>query len=214
MVAAPDKSRIIAGGSFATINGVDAYGMGSIDATTGATLPWAANARLRAAGLNGAIDTLSTDGTSIFGAGYSFGAGAAFEGTFSADPNTGTINWVNDCLGDTYDTFPMGGALYTVSHDHNCTLAGAFPDTNPRARWQKASAERIGPTIGTITSKDVYNWDYTGIPYTGQLHWYPDLEFGSYTASKQAAWSIGGNGELPGAGGRVPEGQQRRAAGA
>ena len=195
MVAAPDKSRIIAGGSFATINGVDAYGMGSIDATTGATLPWAANARLRAAGLNGAIDTLSTDGTSIFGAGYSFGAGAAFEGTFSADPSTGTINWVNDCLGDTYDTFPMGGALYTVSHDHNCTLAGAFPDTSPRARWQKASAERIGPTIGTIGSKDVYNWDYTGIPYTGQLHWYPDLEFGSYTESKQAAWSIGGNGD-------------------
>ncbi len=195
MVAAPDKSRIIAGGSFATINGVDAYGMGSIDATTGATLPWAANTKLRAAGLNGAIDTLSTDGTSIFGAGYSFGAGAAFEGTFSADPSTGAINWVNDCLGDTYDTFPMGGVLYTASHDHNCTLAGAFPDTNPRARWVKASAERIGPAIGTITSKDAYNWDYTGIPYTGQLHWYPDLEFGTYTAAKQAAWSIGGNGD-------------------
>lgn len=195
MVAAPDKSRIIAGGSFSTINGMDAYGMGAIDAATGATLPWAANARLRAAGLNGAIDTLSTDGTSIFGAGYSYGAGAAFEGTFSADPSTGTINWVNDCLGDTYDTFPMGGALYTVSHDHNCTVAGAFPDTNPRSRWQKASAERIGPTIGTITTKDAYNWDYTGIGYTGQLHWYPDLEFGSYTSSKQAAWSIGGNGD-------------------
>ena len=195
MVAAPDKSRIIAGGSFAAINGVDAYGMGSIDASTGATLPWAANTRLRAAGLNGAIDTLSTDGTSIFGAGYSFGTGAAFEGTFSADPSTGAINWVNDCLGDTYDTYPMGGALYTVSHDHNCILAGAFPDTNPRARWQKASAERIGPTIGTITSKDAYNWDYTGLGYTGQLHWYPDLEFGTYTSSRQAAWAIGGNGD-------------------
>jgi len=194
MVAAPDKSRVIAGGSFSTINGQDAYGMGSIDATTGATLPWAANVRLRAAGLNGAIEGMSTDGTSIFGAGYSYGAGAAFEGTFSADPTTGAINWVNDCLGDTYDTYPMGGALYTVSHDHNCTLAGAFPDTSPRARWQKASAERIGPPIGTITSRDAYNWDYTGLPYTGLLHWYPDLEFGSYTAARQAAWSIGGNG--------------------
>lgn len=195
MVAAPDKSRIIAGGSFAQINGVDAYGMGAIDATTGQTLPWAANARLRAAGANGAIDTLSTDGTSIFGAGYSFGAGAAFEGTFSADPTTGNINWVNDCLGDTYDTFPMGGVLYTASHDHDCTLAGGFPDTNPRSRWVKASAERIGPPIGTISRRDAYNWDYIGIPYTGLLHWYPDLEFGTYTAAKQAAWSIGGNGD-------------------
>ncbi|MFT4297059.1 MAG: PKD domain-containing protein [Micropruina sp.] len=205
MVAAPDKSRIIAGGSFTSINGVSAYGMGSIDTTTGATLPWAANTRLRAAGANGAIDTLSTDGTSIFGAGYSYGDGAAFEGTFSADPSTGAINWVNDCLGDTYDTFPMDGALYTASHDHNCTMVGGFPDTNPRARWQKASAERIGPAIGTITNKDAYNWDYTGIPYTGLLHWYPDLEFGKYTSSKQAAWSIGGNGDYLVLGGEFPK---------
>ncbi len=204
MVASPDGSRLIAGGSFTTINGTDAYGMGAIDATTGANLPWAANARLRAAGANGAIDTLSTDGTNIYGAGYSFGAGAAFEGTFSANPSTGAINWVNDCLGDTYDTFPMGGVLYTVSHDHDCTIAGGFPDTSPRARWQKASAERTTP-IGTITSKDVYNWDYTGLPYTGQLHWYPDLEFGSYTSARQAAWSISGNSNYIVLGGEFPK---------
>ena len=50
--------------------------------------PWAANQRLRTAGANGAIDTLSTDGTSIFGAGYAFGSGATFEGSFSANPTT------------------------------------------------------------------------------------------------------------------------------
>ena len=149
MVAAPDKSRVIAGGSFSTINGQDAYGMGSIDATTGATLPWAANVRLRAAGLNGAIEGMSTDGISdLRRRATPTDTGAAFEGTFSADPTTGAINWVNDCLGDTYDIYPMGGALYTVSHDHNCTMAGAFRDTSPRARWQKATAERIGPPIG------------------------------------------------------------------
>lgn len=204
MVASPDGSRLIAGGSFTTINGTDAYGMGAIDATTGANLPWAANARLRAAGANGAIDTLSTDGTNIYGAGYSFGAGAAFEGTFSANATTGAINWVNDCLGDTYDTFPMGGVLYTVSHDHDCTVAGGFPDTSPRSRWQKASAERTEP-IGTITTKDAYNWDYTGLPYTGQLHWYPDLEFGTYTSARQAAWSISGNSDYIVLGGEFPK---------
>lgn len=205
MVAAPDKSRVIAAGSFTQINGAEAYGMGSIDAATGASLPWAANTRLRAAGANGSITTVSTDGTSIFGAGYSFGAGATFEGTFSADPSTGAINWVNDCLGDTYDTFPMGGALYTVSHDHDCSLVDAFPDTNPRNRWQTASAERIGPTIGTTTRKDAYGWDYTGIPYTGQLRWYPQLAFGNYTSSQQAAWSIGGNGNYLVLGGEFPK---------
>ncbi|MGC3953808.1 MAG: PKD domain-containing protein [Propionicimonas sp.] len=204
MVASPDQSRIIAGGSFNTINGVNAYGMGSIDAASGASLPWAANDRLRTAGNNGAITTLSTDGNAIFGAGYAFGSGAAFEGTFSADPSTGSINWVNDCLGDTYDTFPMGNVLYTVSHDHDCTMVGAFPDTNPRNRWTKASAERIGPTIGVTNRKDAYGWDYIGIPYTGLLHWYPEVAFGKYTASKQAGWTLGGNGQYLVMGGEFP----------
>ncbi|MEA5117249.1 MAG: PKD domain-containing protein, partial [Propionicimonas sp.] len=204
MVASPDKSRIIAGGSFLTINGVSAYGMGSIDAATGGTLDWAANNRVRTGGANGAITTVSTDGTSIFGAGYAFGSGASFEGTFSADPTTGALNWINDCLGDTYDTFPMDGSLYTVSHDHDCSLVGGVPDTNPRNRWTKASAERIGPAIGVTTRKDAYGWDYTGIPYTGVLHWYPDFAFGTYTSAQQAGWAIGGNGDYLVIGGEFP----------
>lgn len=205
MVAAPDNSRIIAGGSFTTLNGVSAYGMGSLDASTGATLPWAANQRLRTAGANGAINGLSTDGTAIYGAGYAFGTGATFEGTFSADPLSGEINWMNDCIGDTYDTFPMGNALYTVSHDHNCSAVESFPDTNPRNRWQNASAERIGPPIGTYTTKDAAGWDFIGLPYTGLLHWFPSLAFGNYTSSKQAAWSIGGNDDYLVLGGEFPK---------
>ena len=204
MVAAPDKSRVIVGGSLTTLNGVSAYGMGAIDAQTGETLPWAANQRLRTAGANGAIDSLSTDGTSIFGAGFAFGSGATFEGTFSADPTTGEINWMNNCLGDTYDTFPMGGVLYSVGHEHDCTQVDAYPDTSPRNRWQNASAERIGPTIGTYTTKDAYGWDFIGIDYTGLLHWFPTLAFGNYTSSTQAAWTIGGNGDYLVLGGEFP----------
>ena len=37
MVMSPDRSRVIVGGSFTTLNGTDAYGMGAVDATTGAT---------------------------------------------------------------------------------------------------------------------------------------------------------------------------------
>lgn len=195
MVAAPDKSRVIVGGSLTTLNGVSAYGMGALDAQTGETLPWAANQKLRTAGTYGAIDTLSTDGVSIFGAGYAFGAGATFEGSFSANPTTGEINWMNNCLGDTYDTFPMDGVLYTVGHEHDCTQVDAFPDTNPRNRWQNATAERIDDVIGTYTTKDAYGWDFIGLKYTGLLQWFPTLAFGNYTSSMQAAWSIGGNGD-------------------
>ena len=150
MVTSPDGSRVIVGGSFTTLNGVSAYGMGALNATTGATEAWAANARLRAAGNNGAITSLCSDGTQIYGTGYSFWRGCHVRGHLRADPNTGAINWVNDCLGDTYDIFAIGQVAYNVSHRHNCEVIGRFPDTNPRSRWMKASADRTFP-IGTIT---------------------------------------------------------------
>ncbi len=74
-------------------------------------VPWAANQTIQDSD-HGAITSLHTDGTQIFGSGYAFGAGASFEGTFGLDPDTGAINFLNDCHGDTYDTLPARpGAL-------------------------------------------------------------------------------------------------------
>ncbi len=106
--------------------------MGALDAATGASLPWAAVDRIRSAGLNGAISSLSTDGTQVYGSGYAFGAGASFEGTF-APIRYRALNWVNDCLGDTYSTFPQNGVLYVASHHHDCSVVGGSP-TRTRAR--------------------------------------------------------------------------------
>ena len=110
MVVAPDRSRVIIGGRFLNLNGAAAYGMGSVDATSGkTTLPWAANQLIRNATTTGSIDSLRTDGTYIYGSGYVFGTfGSNFEGTFSAEPLTGKIRWLNDCHGDTYDVAPIG----------------------------------------------------------------------------------------------------------
>ncbi len=55
----PDKTKVIAGGQFSTLSGVAAKGMGALDATTGAVLPWAAN-KVIVDYLSSAIDTLST----------------------------------------------------------------------------------------------------------------------------------------------------------
>jgi PKD repeat protein len=203
MVMAPDSSRVILGGSFETLDGVAAYGMGSVDATTGAVLPWAANTKIRTAGFNGGITSLSTDGTQIFGTGYAFGSGASFEGTFGADPSTGNLNYVNDCLGDHYSSFPLAGVLYSTSHSHDCTVVGSFPDTSPRSRWQKVTAEPTTP-IGMTNVKDAYGWDFRGIPYTGILHWFPNFAFGTYTPEAQAAWSVTGSGNYLSFGGEFP----------
>lgn len=206
MVVSPDNSRIIVGGGFTELNATAAYGMGALDAEDGSVLPWAASQRIRTAGTYGAISSLSTDGEQVYGTGYANGNGATFEGSFAADPNTGNINWVNDCLGDTYSSFPQGDVLYTTSHRHNCGNAGAFPDTetgDTRAKWMNATAERTFP-IGTIENKNAYGWDFRGLNYSGLLQWYPDLAFGTYTSSRQAAWTVSGNDEYVVLGGEFP----------
>ena len=78
-------------------------------------MPWAANQTIQDSD-HGAITSLHTDGQQIFGSGYAFGANASFEGTFGLNPDTGAINFLNDCHGDTYDTLPLGQVLYSVGH--------------------------------------------------------------------------------------------------
>lgn len=215
MVITPGGSSLVVGGSFTTLAGQPAYGMGKLDLATAAPQPWAAQSRIRTAGIDGGITSLRTDGTKIYGGGYAFGAGATFEGTFAADPSDGSILWVNDCLGDIYDVATLKGAVYAVGHPHDCNVIGAFPDTNPRARWQKAIATYDVPT-GTNRWADSYGWDFTGLPHADLLHWWPNLAFGTYTASKQAAWSVVTSGdyvvlagEFPSVNGKAQQGVVR-----
>ena len=193
MTMSPDKSRVIPAGSFTTLSGQPAYGMGSLMASDGSVNPWPAQEKIRAAGANGAITSIKADATQVYGSSYAFGAGAAYEGTFAIDPMTGQINWQNDCLGDSYDVAASGPVLYNVSHQHDCTPVDGWPDTNPRVRWQKAGASYSYAT-GTQTKNDAYGWAGTygllGTPNAALLHWYPNFAFGSYTPSGQAGWAV------------------------
>lgn len=226
MVLAPGETRVIVGGSFKSLNagtalnngfGQSAYGMGSLDATTGASEPWAANRTIRDATSTGAITSLRTDGQRIYGSGYAFGSGSSFEGTFGADPATGNLTVVNDCHGDTYDVLPLSPVLYSVSHAHDCSAIRSFPDTNPRVRWQRALAQTTTPTT-TNVGPDSYGWNYNGLPASAILHWFPQFRIGTYTGQNQAAWSLAGNtsyvsfgGEFPGLNGINQQGLTRMA---
>ena len=201
MVMSPDKTRVIVGGKFATLNGITVYGLGSLDAATGSTLPFAINQTVQDYGSKCGILSLSVDGNQVYGSGFAFGCGN-FEGTFAADPNTGNIVWVNDCHGDTYSTFPTGQTLYSVSHAHECSPIGQFPDTNPRV-WHHALASTTYAT-GTNVGPDDYGWNYNGVPDSTLLHWYPALGIGSVTGQGQAAWSVTGNSNYIALGGEFP----------
>lgn len=217
MVLAPDQSRVILGGTFSSLNGKPARGMGSLSTSTGATLPWAANTTIRNGGSsNSAITSLRTDGKQIFGSGFAYGSGN-FEGTFAANPTTGKLTVVNDCHGDTYDVLPVGPVLYSVSHAHDCSWIRSFPDTKPRVRWQRALAQTIAPATTNI-GPDNYGYNYNGLPASGVLHWFPQLAAGSYTGQNQGPWSMAGNanyvvmgGEFPSVNGKAQQGLVRMA---
>jgi hypothetical protein len=204
MVLAPGGSRVIVGGKFKTLNGTSARGMGSLDAVSGAVLPWAANLKIDDSGTSSAITSLSTDGTSIFGTGYAYGTGN-FEGTFSANPSSGAINWVNDCHGDTYDAAPIGTVLYSVSHAHDCRWMGGFPQTDQN--WSINMRHALAFTTystGIGFGPDNYGWNYAGLPVSKLLQWYPVVAIGSFTGQSQAAWSVAGNGSYVVLGGEFP----------
>jgi hypothetical protein len=185
------KGKVVAAGKFTTLNGAAAYGMGAVSTTgAGAVLPWPINTVVKDAGEEAAIYSLSTDGTRVYGTGYNFGGGGNFEGSFAANATDGSIVWINDCLGDTYDSVPISTVLYNVSHAHNCTaVGGANPELTPRA-YQRAQAES---TVRAASGAVNVGGHFPGRPAPEILHWLPTLQSGTFTGSGQAAWTIQGN---------------------
>jgi len=203
MVLAPDNSKVVVGGAFTTINGgPGGFGLGAVDAATGATVPWAASNLIRNAGTSAGITSLTTDGTKIYGSGYTYGPGN-LEGIFAANPGDGSIAWVEDCHGDTYSAFPVGGAIYAVGHSHYCGNVGGFPQTNP---WSFSRAIAFSADAkGVVKHNSEGNYyDFGGQPAPALLHWFPTLNPGTFTGQTQAAWQVSGNSEYTVLGGEFP----------
>lgn len=205
MVISPDRTKIVVGGSFTTLNGSSnpGYGLGAVDATSGALRPWSVNGLIRNGGPNAAITGLSADAANVYGTGYVFGSGGNFEGTFSANWADGSLRWVEDCHGDTYGVSPVGEAIYTVGHAHYCGNIGGFPETNPRS-WQRALAFSRSAT-GTVARNGSGSYfNFQGNPAPSILTWFPRLDAGTFTGQSQGPWTVTGNADYVVLGGEFP----------
>ncbi|MFN8024221.1 MAG: PKD domain-containing protein [Acidimicrobiales bacterium] len=197
MAISPDGSKIAVGGQFTTLNGSNnpGFGLGMLDAVTGANLPMAVNATVRNGGNTSGITSLVTDGTDIFGSGYWFGGTGNFEGTFSASWNGGAINWLADCHGDTYSVFPQGGAVYNVGHSHECGGLGdgAYQRANP---WNYYRGIAFSRTATSTLARDPYGYfNFQGQPAPSLLNFFPSIDTGTYTGQSQGPWSLSGNSQ-------------------
>lgn len=197
VIVSPDESKVVVGGDFATLNGISnpGYGLGMVDAVTGASLPFSTNNVIRNAGNDAAILALKSDQDSIYGVGYTFGGGGNLEGSFRASWDTGNLDWVDDCHGDLYDVQPMGDTVYAAGHPHYCgSLPGGFPQSDPwnfyRAIAMTKSAERATPP-----GLNLGYFDFVGNPQPKLLHWFPTFNAGTVSGASQGPWTVNGNSE-------------------
>ena len=195
LAMAPDLSKVVAGGSFTTMNGSSSpgYGLAALDPVTGASLPLPVNSIIRNGGDNAAIVSLASDGVALYGTGYTFGSGGNLEGTFAAEWATGALRWVEDCHGDTYQATPVGGVVYQASHKHYCGNIGAFPQTEPWTMYRATAVTTAA--VGTATREPYGYFNFEGNPTPAQLNWYPDVNQGTFTGQGQGPWAVTGNAD-------------------
>lgn len=130
LALAPDGSRVLAGGSFQTVNNVLTGGMVSLDPVDGSLEQWNAN-NLGQQPINtncgGRVTDIITEGTKAYVTAEGDPPGC-YEGTYSADISTGTLDWNASCLGASQGLALANGVLYKGSHQHDCAFmeGGAF----------------------------------------------------------------------------------------
>lgn len=204
----PDGARLVVAGRFQYLNNIYNPGIGWVDATTGAALPFPANTQAKNWGYAAGFYSVAVVGDQIIGAGFGFiknaTSAANVEGMISVDAGTGTLRWIEDCHGDSYDVFPStDGFLYLAGHPHTCANAAAFPEASPRVnRYGLAfSQDARHPTVKNAAS-GYAEWEGTPSPAIG--NWFPTFTPGTFSGQAQAGWSVEGNEDYVVYGGEFP----------
>ena len=95
---------------------------------------------------------------------------------FSADPDSGALNWIENCWGDEYGAFAVNGAAYQVGHSHNCSTVNGFPNANPiiHQRSMAFTAQATGILGHDIGNPDSHSSDFFGQPAPSIINWWPE----------------------------------------
>ena len=158
MTLTPNKDKLIIGGRFGQVNGVTQRGLAALSLTDGSMLPWLAPQTVIDGGAptpsdptygKAGIYSLSTDANAVYGTGWVFANASIgnLEGSFSANPDTGAINWLEDCHGDTYSAYSDGTDVYEVESQARLLEYRCLPECHPCARQPDAHGgiHRVGP---------------------------------------------------------------------
>lgn len=202
--------KVVIGGLFTKINNATYYSVGAVSATNGRNLPWASQSPefpillQDPTGKSGTgVTSMSTDGNQVYMTAFTYIFGAkpnTFEGRWAIRVTDGSLVWMNDCVGDSYSVYPVGGVVYSASHAHSCKSVGGFPEIVPK-RAQHGLAETTYVSGKNISSEGGEYPSYVGQPAALLLHWYPRFtpapgdptpKSPIVSGSWQAGWSVTG----------------------
>ncbi|GAA2726849.1 LamG-like jellyroll fold domain-containing protein [Cellulomonas aerilata] len=191
----PTASHLIVGGAFTTFNGASTpgYGLARVDLATRQSVALPANNLIRNGGANSAITSLSGDAQYFYGSGYHFGSGGNLEGSFAARWSDGAIEWVEDCHGDTHQSFAIGGVIYSASHKHYCGNIGGFPEFSPRQEYRATATTTAAR--GTVTRDPHGYFNFAGNKAPQLLNWFPAVNSGTFTGQSQGPFAVTGTSE-------------------
>lgn len=163
MTLSPDRTQVIIGGKFNSLNGNPPHGLGSVHTdATGTNAPWETGLEYHDDSHHSWATDLITDNDTVY---VSAAGTGTFDGRLAVDPNGGTLRWIDNCLGGTETITILAGVLYSGSHAHNCsTQPDGFPQLGNNAH-QRLLAEPAKP--------DPARYDTPPI-----LHWFPDTNAG------------------------------------
>ncbi|MEV5575709.1 hypothetical protein AB0L06_37210 [Spirillospora sp. NPDC052269] len=202
LALAPGGKTVLIGGRFQQLDGQAKVGVGAVYTSNGALAPWSSRPVPSRQGTDFSYVTdLQVQGDTVFGAADGEGH-HWYDGRFAAKASGGDLVWLDNCYGATYSILPLGKAVYSVSHAHDCSSLGAFQETTP-ASWHRTLAETAAPT-GRDQSEPGSNSNYSKQPIPSLLHWFPTLASGTFTKQYQAAWAITGNANIIALGGEFP----------
>jgi len=192
LALSPDGASMVVGGAFTTLNGSSnpGFGLGKVDTNLGALLPFQINNVVRNGGTTSSITTLASDGTNVYGAGYTFGPGT-LEGMFSVNWSNDATKWIEDCHGDTYSIVPQGEAMYVAGHAHYCGNVGGFPQAEP---WQFNRGLAFSKAVDGVLTQETHGYtNFAGTPSPKLLNWFPIVNAGTFTGQNQGPWTLAAN---------------------
>ncbi|MDR1998879.1 MAG: PKD domain-containing protein, partial [Frankiaceae bacterium] len=203
MAALQDGSRIVAAGTFQTMNNSPVYGLAFLDPSTGVVYPASVSNSVRAWGDLAGFYHITVDADSVYVPAWSYGGNANTEGVTRVNYQ-GDLVWLEDCQGDSYDAINMNDTVYVASHEHYCTPVNGWPQVGAGV-YKRLTAFTKAVMGKNGHSPSGYWGDLRlGTPAPALINYFPDMDPGTYTGQEQAAWDLVGNGQYVLAGGEFP----------